>query len=172
MKFRMLPALLSLASLSLWAADTLKPLDVKTGQWESTYATQTAGPPPIPPEILAKMTPEQRARLEERAKGLGGGGKKVTKHCFKKEDLDKALSFGPENKSCTRTLVTSNAHKQELQIECNSEHAKSGGTIVLEAVDSEHVKGNVHISMTSASGKPWDIDTTFTAKWIGPSCTS
>ena len=46
---------------TLPAAD-FSPLDVKTGQWESTVTGQVTGMPPIPEEALNRMTPEQRAQ--------------------------------------------------------------------------------------------------------------
>ena len=41
-----------------------QPLDVKTGQWESTMTGQTTGMPPIPDDVLNRMTPEQRAKIQ------------------------------------------------------------------------------------------------------------
>ena len=55
--------------VALWAVgaladDKMVPLDVKVGQWEMTHTTVMKGVPPIPAEMLAKMSPEVRARYE------------------------------------------------------------------------------------------------------------
>ena len=50
---------LLLYPLASWSADELKPLDVKPGLWETTMTSQMSGMPPIPPEALARLTPEQ-----------------------------------------------------------------------------------------------------------------
>src|SRR5437868_8630402 len=97
---------------ALFGAVTLTaqtPLNVKTGEWESTLTNETTGQLPVPQEMIDKMTPEQRARMEAmmKARGIQGPRTTVTKHCVKKEDLDKP--FGSDNKSCKQTLVTSSA---------------------------------------------------------------
>ena len=55
--------LLLIGSISAWAADKIQSLNLKVGLWEVTHTTSLTGTPPIPPEMLAKMTPEQRAEF-------------------------------------------------------------------------------------------------------------
>ena len=156
----------------LWAAVTITPLDVKLGQWESTMTMEMSGMPPIPPEVLERLPPEQRAKMEERLKGNASKGPRTTVHksCLKKEDLNKALSFGNEEKSCTRTIVTSNRSKQEIRMECAAGGGKQSGTIRIEAINSENVKGSTQMTMT-AGDRTMNMNSTFTAKWIGATCT-
>jgi Protein of unknown function (DUF3617) len=153
-----------------WAADTFHPLDVKTGEWESTTTVATSDVPPIPVEALARMTPEQRSRLEEQTKSLSGRTI-VHKFCLKKEKLDKPISWGNADKACTTALVTSTGSMQEIHVECNRNNRKSTGTMRFEARDSENIKGTVKMSMTSANGN-MDINSTFTAKWTGETCSA
>jgi Protein of unknown function (DUF3617) len=153
-----------------WAADTFHPLDVKTGEWESSITVATSDVPPIPPEALARMTPEQRSRLEEQTKSLSGRTI-VHKFCLKKEKLDKPISWGNADKACTTALVTSTGSMQEIHVECNRNNRKSSGTMRFEARDSENIKGTVKMAMTSASGN-MDINSTFTAKWTGETCSA
>ena len=47
---------------------TLQPLNIKPGLWEQTVNTTIAGEMPISTEMLNRLTPEQRARMEERMK--------------------------------------------------------------------------------------------------------
>ncbi len=153
-----------------WAADTFHPLDVKTGEWESSMTVNTSDVPPIPPEALARLTPEQRARLEQQTKSLSGRTI-VRKTCIKKERLDKPLTFGNGDKACTNTLVTSTSSMQEIHVECNRNDRKSGGTLRFEAVDPQHVKGTVKMTMTGPNGS-MDINSSFTAKWVGEACST
>ena len=172
MKTANLVALFVCAGSVLRAADTLTPLDVKLGQWESSMTMETTGLPPIPTEVLDRLPPEQRAKMEERLKANASKGPRTTVHksCLKKEDLDKALSFGNEEKSCTRTIVTSSRSKQEIHMECTVGGGKQSGTIRIEAVNSENVKGSTEMTMTGA-GRTMNMNSTFTAKWLGPTCT-
>jgi len=146
------------------------PLNVKTGEWESTIASDTSGQLPIPQDMLDKMTPEQRAKMEAmmKARGMQGPRTTVTKHCVKKEDLDKP--FGNENKSCKPTIVTSSATKQEIHMECEMGGGKQVGTLKFEAVDSSTVKGSMQMT-ASNGGRTMNVNSTFSAKWLGPACT-
>ena len=140
------------ASRELWAADTIHPLDVRPGMWENTMTIQMSGTPPIPPEVLAKLTPEQKAMVEARMKTHEGQSAKptVTKHCLTKEDLAKPLDFGGSRGTCKRTMLTSTSSKQELRIDCEMSGIKSGGIVRIETLDPEHVKVTTH--MTSGDG--------------------
>ena len=154
-------------------ADSVPPLDVRPGMWEGTMTTQTSGAPPIPPELLAKMTPEQKAMLEARMKAGTSQGPKTTvaKHCLTKEDLSKGLNFGDEHGSCQRTMVSSSSSKQELRIECSNAGIKSRGTIRIEALDAEHVK--ISSQITSGDGAhTMTINANGTGKWVSDGCTS
>jgi len=152
-----------------WAADTFHPLDVKTGEWESSITVAASDVPPIPGEALARMTPEQRLQLEEQTKSLSGRTI-VHKFCLKREKLDKPISWGTANSACTTTLVTSTSSMQEIHVECNRNNRKSSGTMRFEARDSENIKGTVKMIMSGANGGA-DINSTFTAKWTGETCT-
>ena len=155
------------------AADSVPALDVRPGMWEGTMTTQTSGAPPIPPELLAKMTPDQKAMLEARMKtGMSQGPKTVvTKHCLTKEDLNKALNFGDEKGSCQRTVVNASSSKQEIRIECSNAGIKARGTIRIEVVDPEHVKVSSQIASGDGS-HTMNINTTGTGKWVSGTCTS
>jgi len=164
-------ALVLFSGSALWAADTITPLDVKLGQWESTMTMEMGGQLPIPQEMLDRLTPEQRAKMEERLKASGAKGPRTTTHksCMKKEDLDKAMSFGADQKSCTRTIISSSRSKEEIHLECAIGGGKQSGTIRVEAVNSENVKGTTEMTV-SAGSRTMTSNSTFTAKWLGPTC--
>lgn len=162
--FSLAPALFCATA---WAADTT-PLNVKTGEWETTRSSESTGQLPIPQQVLDKMTPEQRAKMEAAMKARGGQGPQTTV-CKSERTLDKPFGNDEERKSCKQTIVTSSAAKQEIHMECENGGGKQTGTFKVEAVDSGTVKGS--IQMTASNGaRTMNINYAFSAKWLGPVC--
>ncbi|MGO9240832.1 MAG: DUF3617 domain-containing protein [Bryobacteraceae bacterium] len=157
-----------LGCTAAWAQG-VTPLDVKLGQWETTVTTVRTGTPPIPPELLAKMSPEDQAKLEQRMKASQGPQTHVAKRCITKDDLAKSFGAYTDNPACKRTVVTSTSSRQEFQIECTDRGMTSTGTVRLEAIDSEHVSGKTKMS-TSRGGQPITVDMTISAKWLAAEC--
>jgi Protein of unknown function (DUF3617) len=165
-----------------WAADPV-PLNVKTGQWETTVTTQMTGMPQsaqqmptIPPEQLAQMPPEQRAKIEAALKRAGAmaSGKPTSttsKNCIKKEDLTKFNPNADANKdrSCKTTLVSSSLTKQELKMDCESNGNKQTGTVVVEALSSESTKFSVQFA-ANQDGHAMNMTINGTSKWLGETC--
>jgi Protein of unknown function (DUF3617) len=156
---------------TLWAAD-LHTLDVKTGEWETTVSGQITGMPAIPPEALARMTPEQRAKLES-AMGAHGAKPMVSTHCTTNDTLKQAWNTGKMTKDCTTTLTTSSSSKQEVHMECNQNGNKTTGTVKVEAVDSEHIRGSFQMTAVGDAngGHAMSMNYSFTSKWLGAACT-
>jgi Protein of unknown function (DUF3617) len=155
-----------------WAAEgKYQPLNVKTGAWETTYVTTISGTPPIPADMLAKMTPEQRARFQEAMGRMASGTPRTRtyKTCETKKDLEKDPFEDKEN-SCVGTVLTSTGSKMEVHEVCTMEDAKVDAKVHIEAVDSEHVTGTVQ-SNASGGGNTMNINGTFTSKWLGAICT-
>jgi hypothetical protein len=158
-----------LACSTGWTADSITPLDVKLGQWETTSTTNTTGiATGIPPEVLDKMPPDQRAKIEERIKASQGPHTTVTQTCLKKEDLDKTLNFGAKDTACTRSIVSSSRGKQEIHIECTRNGSKQTGTLRIEAAGSENIKGSLELAMSGRGAM--NISSTFSGKWLGATC--
>ena len=91
MKTRILLVLAFLTPLAGWAVDPV-PMDVKLGLWETTITNQMDISSLIPPEALAKLTPEQRAKMEAAMQGRGGARTNTSKHCVTKDTINEALS--------------------------------------------------------------------------------
>lgn len=163
-------ALTTLFCSSLWAVD-FRALDVKTGTWETTTTGQMTGMPAIPPDALAHLTPEQRAKVEA---AMGGRGAKpiVSTNCMTKEKLDHAWNAGENLKSCTFTATTSSSSKQEAHLECNQNGTKTSGSFKVEVVDSEHIRGSFQMTAASAdTGHTMNMNYSFLSKWVGAACT-
>jgi len=148
----------------------IQPLNVRPGLWETTTTFKTSGAPPIPPEALARLTPEQRARVEERmrANSAGSTSTDTTKHCVIKEDLEKS-DFGQGKGECTYTIQTSTSTEAKGKYSCNMEGMKVNGAVDITAPDSEHIKGSSQGSL-SGNGRTMNVETTFTSKFLGASC--
>lgn len=163
-------SLLVIASCLLWAAD-FKPLDLKMGLWETTSTFQTSGMPPvsIPPDALANMTPEQRARVESMMKGSGNGRTTTAKSCMTPEKMKKHEMFTNDNSDCTRAVVSSSSSKLEMRLQCNSKGTKTDGTFRIEALNSEHVKGSMQM-VSTGEDHTMHMNSNFTSRWLGPNC--
>lgn len=164
-------ALTMLGCAAAWGAD-IHPLDVKQGQWETTTSMKMTGMPNIPPEVLKQMPPEQRAKLEAMIAARAGKPTSTTT-CMTKDKMQQAWNTGQEGlKSCTTNVITSTSSKQEIHVECNRNGMKTSGTIKVEAVDSEHIRGTVQMMAADPSNsRPgMNMDYSFTSKWVGAAC--
>lgn len=155
------------------ASIKLQPLNVKLGLWETTTTIARTGAMPLPAGMLARLTPEQRARLEERMKAHSGANTSTTtdKHCLTKEELEKGADFGEEMKgaNCTRTVTASSSTVAKGNFSCEVQGMRADGTLEIEAPDPEHVKGIWH-GIAAGNGNSMKVDNTFSSKWLGSSC--
>jgi hypothetical protein len=160
------------SSLALWAQDKVQPvqpMDVKAGLWEVTKTTATSGQ--IPAALLGKLTPEQRAKFEERMNARSGqSAKPITyKSCVTQDKINKGFSFAEDRNSCTSTVISSTKSKEEVKLECAQNGMKFNGTAHLEAIDSENVKAKMEVAGTDGD-RTMNSNSTFTAKWISADC--
>src|SRR5262249_9492942 len=114
------------------SANKLQPLNVKLGLWENTTTISSSGALGIPPEKLAKMSPEQRARVEAALKARSGQSAHTNtyKSCLTKDQLQKTPFADKQN--CAETLISSSAKEAEVSFECTMEEAKGSGTMKIE----------------------------------------
>lgn len=172
LKLRVLFAAVSAAScLALAAQAAPLSLNVKTGLWEMTTSGQTSGAPPIPPEMLAQLTPERRAKFEAAmAASLAKSNQShVTKTCVTEKTLQHG--FDPEEnrgRHCTNTVLSSNAKVMELRQECTGRE-KTSGHIRFEAVSPELVNGTIDIVMSNGANT-MTMKHVMHGKWLGADC--
>ena len=165
------PSLPVSAQQTVQSGQKLQPLAVKPGLWETTLTIKTAGELPVPAGMLDKLTPEQRARFEERMKANSAarGNTTTEKHCVTREDLEKRNLGFATSKECTPAVTTSTSTVAKGTLSCETEGMKGNATFEAQALDSEHVKGSAHGTMTGY-GRTMNVDDSFTAKWLGSSC--
>jgi hypothetical protein len=166
----MIAILMVFCSLTFWAADNFVPLDVKEGLWEMTVTHSISGLPTmpnIPPDTLAKMTPEQRARVE--AMMTGQPTTDVNKECITKEKIAKAAAFSSNRGECTRTIVSSTGSRLEVKFHCDEKQSSSDGTFVMNAIARDNVKGSMH-AVNNSKGRNLTMDFTFSSKYLTADC--
>jgi len=156
-----------------WAADAIEPLDIKPGLWEITLTVRTSGVPPMPPEALAKLTPEERSRIETKVKARVAEGPRTTvkRSCLEEKELHQplALTFGANGQGCQQTVTSASRTGQEIRVECGKDAAHGGGTVRIEAMDPEHVKVSSHWSATDGA-RTMRMNSIATLKWLGEIC--
>lgn len=166
-----------LSASALWAADQFTPLEIKAGEWETTMTTQMNGIPPVPPEVLSRVTPEQRANMEAASKSRAFQAPRtsVRKLCLKKEDIEKPLTFESDQKALATILakchatVSSPRIREEIRFDCSETAAKSTGTMRMEALNSENVRITTQSSSTDGT-RTMNVISNGSAKWLGGTC--
>jgi hypothetical protein len=146
-------------------------LDVKTGLWEMSSSGETSGMPPIPPEALAQMSPEQRAQVQARMAAAMERSNKpdVTRSCITDKTLQRGLDFNEQERpNCKRTTISSTSSQIDVRMECTGEQ-KMNGTFHFEAVDRQTIHGNINM-VVSSGANAMTIKRTMQGKWLGNDC--
>ena len=141
-------------------------LDVKTGLWEISAAGPAMKMPEIPADTLAKLSPEQRAMVQQRmaAAAAGGGAQKI---CVTQEMLDKGMKDN-DGGHCTRTLLSSSAHQMVFHMECTGRH-KATGTTTVTATDRTSMSMAVDLTVED-NGQQMPIKHTMSGHWLADDC--
>jgi len=159
------------ASTDPQTAVKVQPLNVKPGLWEVAQTIKRTGALPIPAEMLNRLTPEQRARIEERMKANSVGHTQTEKQCITREDLEREtwMKKLADAKECTITVLNSSSTNFKGKMVCDTEGMHVTGNLELVAGDTEHLNGSYH-STATGDGRTMDVESTWTSKWLGPSC--
>lgn len=172
MKTRILLVMAFLTPLAGWAGDPV-PLDVKLGLWETTMTNQMDISSMIPAEALARLTPEQRAKMEAAMQGRGGARTSTYKGCATKDTINDALSSArmDNNKAmqCTRTFVTSTSTKLVMHMECALGTMKTSSDVQVEAIDRENTKASI-VTTSAGGGRGGNMKMELNSKWLGADC--
>jgi hypothetical protein len=144
-------------------------LDVRMGLWEMTMTTQVGGQ--VPEFDTSKMTPEQKARVEESMKRMMGTRTNVTKSCMTREKFEKSAFMNDRaDQNCKQALTTNTRSTLEGTLTCTGEHPRSG-QLHIDALSPTSVKGVIK-SANTEQGRTMNIDIVMTGKWISADCGS
>jgi hypothetical protein len=149
-------------------------LKIKVGHWQMTYTTDRNGVAvvrAVPPELLAKMTPEQRAKTEARLKARATQGAQVERreYCLTEERLKNTM-FDPTNASasCQRTMLVSTGKLQQFHEECAEANSKRTVEGQFEGLDADTMKGSLKVKSDGAAAYTMNVE--IAGRWIAADC--
>lgn len=162
---------LGAAALPALAADNT-PLEVRPGLWEMTSDSESTGKPPLPADALARLSPEQRAKVEGAMQQSMGPQHRVTRHCVTEADLDKGFADFEHmgHGRCTQSVDAGTSTLRVGTFTCSGpEHAS--GSYRFEARSPEAVVGNWDVTMTNG-GNTMTVRNAIQGKWLSVNCGS
>jgi hypothetical protein len=164
-------ALLSAATAAPARADNAK-LDVKPGLWEITYAGTSNGKIPLPPDVAANLTPEQRQRIEAAQQAQLEQMKQphTAKMCLTPAQLAEGFKIGPGNQpGCKDSVVSSTPNAMHLREECTSISPPRTVDVNYQAPDRQTVNSTLHVVVGSGP-QAMVMDRTMHGKWLAADC--
>lgn len=170
----LLPGLAALLAFAQAPSGPIIPLNVKTGSWQNQTTVSLSGSLGIPPDVAAKLTPEQRARYEAAMSAMGSEAphQYTSKGCLTQQDLTtdpyKSLNRNNDKIQCTGAIVNSTSSDLELHETCTGE-GEMDFHIKIHAVDSEHATG-VGDGTVTVGGRTMKSHYTMDMNWLGPTC--
>jgi hypothetical protein len=161
--------------LTLGASDKIQPLNIRLGLWQMTYTTERNGgiaAHTIRPELLAKMTPQQRARTKARLKAKAEQGPQVAtkQYCLTEEKLKNATFSSEDSRSCRRTMIASTVKIQQFHEECTDGKTKRTADGRFESSQPEALKGSLQVKSTAEDAKGVSTKMAIAGKWLANSC--
>ena len=124
----------------------------------------------IPPDALAKMTPDQRAEVDAIMKDQDSPRTISVKTCMTPEKMDRSEMLWEKLKLCTRTFVSSSSSKRKMRLQCTLDNGlKMSGTAWEEATNSETIRGSVQMT-TTGGDHPISMSSTYISRYLGPDC--
>lgn len=169
------------AAVTLWLATPLlaeTPLDIRTGLWEvksersSTGMLQMSKMPSLPPDVLAKLPPAQRAQIENAMRARKkASGSHVSKFCVTEKTLVKLpdFSMGDRQARCTRTKYSRTARGWQVQEVCHSGSGKQTMSIRYDVLNQETITGTVDVAMHDR-GHDITMKHVMHGRWLGADC--
>ena len=156
------------AALPALAADS-PAFKVKPGLWQMTTDSERSGTLPIPDETLARMTPEQRARLDANMQQSMRPRHGVTKECVTQADINRDFEgFAMGGGQCTRTVTERTATVRAGTFSCTGRE-KSSGSYRFEAATAEAMVGKWNAAV-GEGGKTMNMKAAIQGKWLGADC--
>jgi hypothetical protein len=160
------------AALTSACAAQAASLNVKPGLWEMTMTGQASGAPPVPPELLAKMPPDRRAKYEAAVAGSMGRMNQphVRRHCVTLDQLQRGFDIEDKTQrsSCRKTVTANNGAVMDWSESCTGQRTMNA-QIRLQAVNPETVAGQINMSIGDANNT-MTIKQTINGRWLGADC--
>jgi hypothetical protein len=144
-------------------------LNVKLGLWEITSVTQTHGMPPLPKELLSKLTPEQRRKMETdlKAEQAKGPDTDTDRECITPKDIERPFESA-NTKECKQTIVTTTRTSQEVRIVCTGGMPGSG-LLKISTSHPEKMTGSLKLKLGEGT-EAMTIDARLQGRWLSGDC--
>lgn len=144
-------------------------LNIKTGLWEITSNTHISGIPPLPKELMDKVTPEQRAQMEQafRDEAAKGPQTEVDRECITEEDLSRPFE-GADESNCSHTITNTTRTTQEVRLTCGGEY-KGSGLLRITTPTPETMTGTLDLKLGDAQ-QAMTVKSQLQGRWLGPDC--
>jgi Protein of unknown function (DUF3617) len=165
-------AVTALATVSATAQADTDPklaMDVALGLWQVTTKGDMSGAPPIPDALLARMTPEQQAKMQQMLTG-----EKKYKQCMTAEKLNKGFGKdkeGTDDKKCTMTVATNTSSEYQADRQCTlGDGSHYDAKVHFNLAGKHQASGTVDVNLTQASGKTTTVHQNIDAQWLSSDC--
>jgi hypothetical protein len=173
MKTRLAASAAALLTSVAWADNGPKPnMDVALGLWEVTAKGDISGAPPIPDSVLARLTPEQQAKMREML-GKASQPRKY-KSCMTPDKLGQGFEkdAGAEAaKQCTTSVTTNTSTEYQAEKQCQTDSGMSyDAKIHFNLAGRHEARGTVDVLITQATGKATTMNHTIDAQWLAADC--
>ena len=161
-------ALAALLMVAVTAASAEK-LNVKLGLWEITSLTRMSGTPPLPKDLLDKMTPQQRADMAAKIKEAQAEEPEpeVSSECITPEDLERPFDSA-NAEDCTQTIVRTTRNAQEIRLACTGK-TKGSGTFRITTTTPESMVGELNLKVGEGA-EVMTIKGNIKGRWLGADC--
>ncbi len=128
-------------------------LNVKLGLWEMTSIMRFSGVPPLPKEVLDKMTPQARAKMiaDLKAASQEEPEPETSSECITQEDLDKPFQSA-NSEDCKQTIVRTTRTSQEIRMVCTGKTSGSG-TFKVNTPTPETMNGTLDLEGGRRAGR-------------------
>jgi hypothetical protein len=159
---------LALTALTVGAAAPER-LNVKLGLWEMTSIMRFSGVPPLPKEVLDKMTPQARAKMiaDLKAASQEEPEPETSSECITQDDLDKPFQSANSD-DCKQTIVRTTRTSQEIRLVCTGKTSGSG-TFKVNTPTPETMNGTLDLKAGDGPD-PFVIKGTIKGRWLGADC--
>lgn len=150
-------------------AGSAEKLNVKLGLWEMTSLTRMSGMPPLPKEVMDKMTPQQRAEMLARIKEAQAEEPEpdVSSECITQDDLEKPFASA-DTENCTQTIVRTTRNTQEIRLVCAGK-TKGSGLFRVTTPTPETMTGDLDLKVGEGA-EVMTISGKIKGRWLGADC--
>lgn len=151
-------------------------LNAKPGLWQMSSSGTIQGMPPIaaiPPDVLARMPPAQRARIRAAMAGSKGQDSKpqVYKFCVTENSLQHG--FNPTERrpgfECKPTVISRTVSSMDVREECSGTHQHISGRFHFKVPNPVTMDGTIDMTMSDGP-HTIHMNRVMHGQWIAADC--